>query len=96
MPVVDILAAEFSDEVTFVAPAWKAGLEATAARAAELMPSGLIHWGLDADEVIFAAYGIPYQPATVLISAEGAIVETWAGARSEEVIRSSIEALIGG
>jgi hypothetical protein len=95
LPVVDILATEYGDDITFVAPAWKAGLEATAARAAELMPSGWVKWGLDSEEEVFALYGIPYQPATVLISAEGAIVETWAGARPEEAMRDSIEALIG-
>ncbi len=90
------MAAEYGEAVAFVAPAWKAGLDATAARAAELMPSGQIKWGLDAEESVFAAYGIPYQPATVLISAEGEIVESWAGARSEEAMRGSIEALLGG
>lgn len=94
MPVVDRLAAEYSDRVAFVAPAWKGGLEETASRAAELMPSGEIMWGLDEDESIFAAYGVPYQPHTVLIASDGSIVERWPGARPEEELEAAIERLL--
>lgn len=96
MPVVDNLATEYVDQVAFVAPAWKGTPEATAAQAAEVLPSGSVAWGLDADESIFQAYGIPYQPHTVLIDADGQIVDSWAGARSEEQMRSAIESLIDG
>lgn len=94
MPVVDKLAAEYGDEIAFVAPAWRGTQEATARRAAELMPSGKIRWGLDAEEAVFAAYGVPYQPHTVLIGADGVVVDSWAGVRGEDAIRESIEALI--
>lgn len=94
MPVVDQLAAEYGDRVAFVAPAWKGTPQDTAARAAELMPSGQILWGLDEDEEVFQAYGIPYQPATVLIDAEGRIVDSWAGARSEAEMRAAVESLL--
>ncbi|HUO46109.1 MAG TPA: hypothetical protein VM470_04695 [Acidimicrobiia bacterium] len=94
MPVIDQLAAEYGQEVAFVAPAWKGTAEATAARAAELLPSGSVMWGLDASEEIFALYGIPYQPATVLISADGEAVDRWSGARGEEEMRAAIESLI--
>lgn len=82
--------------MAFVAPAWKAGFEATAERAAMLLPSGAVLWGLDADEEVFAAYGIPYQPATILISAEGEIVDRWAGARSESEMRAALMELLEG
>ncbi len=94
MPVVDDLAAEYGDRVAFVAPAWKGTFEDTAERASELLPSGEIAWGLDADESIFAAYGIPYQPATVLVSADGNRVGGWVGARSEDEMRQAIEGLV--
>ena len=80
--------------MTFLAPAWKASFEATADRAAGLLTSGAVKWGLDVDEAVFQAYGIPYQPATVLIAADGTIVEAWAGARSESDMRAAIEALV--
>ena len=94
MPVVDQLAAEYGDRVAFVAPAWKGTLEATATRAAELLPSGQVLWGLDEAEEIFALYGVPYQPATVLITADGSIFERWSGAREEAEMREAIEALL--
>lgn len=76
--------------------AWKGTEEATAARAAELMPSGQMVWGLDQAEAIFALYGVPYQPSTVLISRDKTIVERWPGLREEAEIRAAIESLIAG
>lgn len=94
MPVVDQIAADYVEEVTFVAPAWKGTAEATAARASELLPSGVIRWGLDSDESVFEAFGVPYQPVTVLIAADGTIFERWAGARDEAAIRRSLDELV--
>ncbi|MGH8873914.1 MAG: TlpA family protein disulfide reductase [Acidimicrobiia bacterium] len=94
MPVVDRIAQDYADRVAFVAPAWKAAFEATAARAAELMPSGIIQWGLDKDEDIFSAYGVPYQPVTVLIAADQTVMESWPGVRSEEEIRAALDRLL--
>ena len=79
--------------MAFIAPAWKGTPEDTAARAAEFLPSGEVRWGLDEDEEVFEAFGIPYQPATVLIDSAGRIVESWAGARSEDEMRSALESL---
>lgn len=94
MPVVDALAAEYGDEVDFVAPAWKSNLEATRARANELFLSGKIQWGLDEQERIFELYGVPYQPVTVLIAGDQTVVEAWAGIRSEDELRAAIDNLI--
>jgi hypothetical protein len=94
LPVVDAIAAEYSDRVDFVAPAWKSSVNATSTRAAELLVSGEVRWGLDEDESIFGAYGIPYQPVTVLIAGDKTVVESSAGLHSEEEIRASLENLI--
>ena len=94
MPVIDDLAVEYSDRVAFVAPAWKASFDATAEQASRLLESGEVRWGLDESEGIFQAYGVPYQPATVLIGADGTVVESWLGARDEAAMRQSIEALL--
>jgi hypothetical protein len=94
LPVVDQLAAEYADRVAFVAPAWKGTADATAERADELMTSGVIQWGLDVEEQVFAAYGVPYQPVTVLIGADDTIVDSWAGALAEDELRARIEALL--
>lgn len=94
LPVVDSLAAEYSGDVDFVAPAWKSTLEATRRRADELFQSGSIQWGLDAEEEIFSLYGVPYQPVTVLIAGDGTVVESWDGLRAEEEIRAALDALV--
>jgi len=94
LPVVDSLAAEYADEVDFVAPAWRSSFEATQARANQLFQSGLVMWGLDEDEEIFQLYGVPYQPVTVLIAGDGTVVEAWDGLRAESEIRTALDALI--
>lgn len=94
MPVVDSLAAEYADRVDFVAPAWKSSLEATRDRANELLQSGQIMWGLDEQEEIFSAYGVPYQPVSVLIAGDQTVVEAWDGLRPEDDIRAALDNLI--
>jgi hypothetical protein len=94
LPVVDSLAADYADEVDFVAPAWKSSFEATADRADELFQSGEIQWGLDEQEEIFTLYGIPYQPVTVLIAGDRTVVEAWDGLRPEAEIRHALDNLI--
>jgi hypothetical protein len=94
LPVVDGLAAEYSDRVDFVAPAWKSSFGATESRAEELFQSGEIMWGLDEEEEIFIAYGVPYQPVTVLIAADRTIVEAWDGMRPEPEIRAALDDLV--
>ena len=91
---MDKLAAEYSDRVDFVAPAWKADFAATKARADEIFQSGQVMWGLDEDEEIFELYGVPYQPVTILIASDHTVVETWPGLRDESEIRTAIEDLI--
>lgn len=94
LPVVDRLASEYADEVDFVAPAWKSTFPATNRRADELFQSRAIQWGLDEEEAIFALYGVPYQPVTVLIARDGTVVESWDGLRAEEEIRSALDGLV--
>jgi hypothetical protein len=92
LPVVDNLAQEY-DNVAFVAVAWKGTAEDTAERAAELMPSGSMFWGLDVTEEIFALYEVPYQPVTVLIGADKQVAERWTGLRDEDEIRAALDRL---
>jgi len=94
LPVVDKLAAEYADQVDFVAPAWKSSFELTEARALELFQSGEIMWGLDEEQTIFGLYGVPYQPVTVLIAADDTVVQAWPGIRDEADIRAALDELI--
>jgi hypothetical protein len=94
LPVVDEISADYEGEVTFLAVAWKGTPEDTADAAADIMPSGRIKWGLDAEEAVFAAYGVPYQPVTVMIGADKTIVDAWPGALSEDEIRAKLDTLV--
>lgn len=94
LPVVDSLAAEYSEQVDFVAPAWKSSFELTQERAGQLFQSGQVMWGLDAEEEIFRLYGVPYQPVTVLIAGDRTVVEAWDGLRAEAEIRAALDELV--
>ena len=94
LPVVDGIAAEYVDRVEFIAPAWRSVPESAEEGAAEMMPSGAIRWGLDNDEVIFGLYGVPYQPVTVLIAADGTVFDHWAGVRRPAEIREALDELL--
>lgn len=93
MPVVDALSGEYGDEVTFLAVAGRSSLEATAAVAADLLPSGNFHWVLD--ESIWETYEVFGQPVTFAISANGVIIDSWFGLRPEPEIRSVLNLLAG-
>lgn len=90
MPVIDEVAADYEDQVRFLAVAGSSSLEATA-DAAETLFSRL-DWGLD--ESIWDLYGIPGQPASVLITGNDVIVAQWFGAAGEEMLREALDALV--
>lgn len=69
-------------------------MEDTASRAAQLLTSGNVLWGLDAEEAIFSAYGVPYQPVSVLITHDGIVKTSWAGAVGEADLRAELDALV--
>lgn len=94
LPIVDGIAADYADRVSFVAPAWRSVPESAVSAAAELMPSGAIKWGLDNEEVIFKLYGVPYQPVTVVIAADGTVFDQWAGVRKAEEIRETLDEVL--
>lgn len=94
MPVVDAIATDYGDRVDFVAPAWKSDFARTEAQAVSTFVSGNVLWGLDEDEDIFEKYGVPYQPVTVLITADKRVAHAWAGLLPEDEIRSHLDDLI--
>lgn len=69
-------------------------MSATTEQADALIPSGTVAWGLDESEEIFSLYGVPYQPATVLIGADGTIVDSWLGAKGEAGLREALDSLL--
>jgi len=90
LPVVDEVAANYQDDVAFLAVAGKADMGPTAEVAGELFSDNLM-WGLD--NQIWELYGVPGQPATILI-AQGVVVDMWFGATSAEFLTERIENLI--
>ena len=51
-------------------------------------------WGLDEDQDIFDAYGIPYQPVTILIAHDRTVVTEWAGIKDSGEIEAWLNELI--
>ena len=90
MPVVDAVAADYLDDVTFLAVAGRSSFDRTAARATELFSDNLA-WGLD--DSVWNDYGVFGQPFTVLV-ADGVIVDSWFGALGEDELRERLDDLI--
>ena len=84
------MAGDYQDALEFVAIAWKSDPARAAERAAELFSDNL-KWGIG-DE-IFSLYGIPGQPASVIVS-NGVIVDSWFGAVSSDELRSRLDAAV--
>ncbi len=91
MPVIAEISKDYSGQVEFVAVAGRADFDSSAARAEELFGDALL-WGLD--DSIWDLYGIPYQPATVLITGGDVVVDTWPGLLDESDIRARIDSLV--
>ncbi len=90
MPVVDEVAADYEDDVRFVAVAGRGSLDDTAAEAEVLFSR--LDWGLD--DSVWDLYGVFGQPVTILITGSDVAVDTWAGALSEDEIRARLDALV--
>ncbi len=91
MPVIDRIAADYRDEVTFLAVAGRGSLDRTEERAAELFSDNLV-WGFD--ESIWELYAVFGQPFTVLVSGDDVIVDSWFGRLDESELRIKIERLV--
>jgi hypothetical protein len=90
LPVVDEVANDYVDDVTFLAIAGRGDLGATREEAARLFSDNL-KWGLD--DSIWDLYGVPGQPASILI-ANGVVIDGWFGALDPAELRSRLDNLI--
>jgi hypothetical protein len=88
--VIDAVASDYQDTITFVAVAGRSDLEPTARRAEELLTDN-VAWGLD--ESVWGLYEILGQPASVMITGDDIIVEVWYGALGEEELRKKFDLL---
>ena len=94
LPSVEELGAEYQGRVVVLAPAVQSSLERSAGVAESLLPSGLVPWGLDADQEVFSAYGLRGVPAGAIVAADGTLVSTWQGARDTDEIRAVLDELL--
>jgi thiol-disulfide isomerase/thioredoxin len=93
LPVIDAVASDYLDEVTFLAVAGNnSDPDRTRDRVGSWFSPDRILWGLD--ESIWPLYNVPYQPFTVLISSDDVIIDFWFGVLPEEQLRARIDALV--
>ena len=58
------------------------------------MPSGLVPWGLDDDQEVFAAYGFRGVPAGAIVGSDGILMDTWQGSRDIDEIKAVLDDLL--
>ena len=91
MPVIDAVASDYQDTVTFLAVAGRSTPEASEARVGDWFSPDRILWGYD--DALWDVYGIPYQPISVLITSDGYEVDRIFGPASEEELRTALDDL---
>jgi hypothetical protein len=91
LPVVDEVSNEYLEDITFLAVAGRSNPGASADAADELFSDNL-RWGYD--ESIWDLYGVPGQPASVLIQS-GVIVDVWFGAIGHDALREKLNTVAG-
>ena len=92
MPIVNSLAADYGDHVTFVAVAGRSTLEASQERAGIWFPSDQVLWGYD-DE-LWQTYLVRGQPVGFLISSDDVIIDQWFGNIGRDAIMDHLDALV--
>ncbi|MEX2323803.1 MAG: TlpA disulfide reductase family protein [Acidimicrobiia bacterium] len=92
MPIINSLAADYGDEVTFVTVAGRSTLEASQERAGIWFSSDRILWGYDDD--LWQTYLVRGQPVGFLISSDDVIVDQWFGNIGKEAIMERLDALV--
>ena len=88
--MIDAVASDYQDTIKFVAVAGRSDLASSAQRASELITDNVV-WGLD--ESIWELYDILGQPASVMITGDDIIVDSWYGVLGEEALREQLDLL---
>jgi len=90
LPVIDEVANDYLDDVVFLAVAGRGDLGATREAASQTFSDNL-DWGLD--DSIWDLYGIPGQPASILVT-NGVVVDKWFGAIGDQELRTRLDNLL--
>ena len=93
MPVINAVAEEYQDEITFLAVAGSSNEEDSAKRVGDWFDPERLLWGYSDD--VWALYGVSYQPVSVLISPDKKVVGGWFGALDADDIRAELDILAG-
>ncbi len=89
--MIDAVASDYQDSITFIAVAGRSDFDSSAAQAERLFSDNLL-WGLD--DSIWDLYDILGQPASVMITGDNILVEGWYGALGEDELRSKFDYLV--
>ena len=92
MPVIDAVAADYQGRVTFLAVAGRSSPEASADRVGVWFSPDRLLWGYSNE--LWALFGIPGQPVSVLITSDGFEVDRWFGSASESDLRAALDQLV--
>ena len=85
------MANDYLDDIYFLAVAGRSDFDRSAASAPELFSDNLA-WGYD--DSIWDLYGVPGQPASVLIQS-GVLVDVWFGAIGADSLREKLNTVAG-
>ena len=89
--MIDAVAPDYLDRITFLAVAGKSTPGDSAKRVGNWFSPDRLLWGYDDD--LWADYGVPYQPTTVLVSSDNVIVGGWPGSLNEADLRAELDRL---
>lgn len=92
LPVIDAVASDYQDSITFVAVAGRSSADASARRVGDWFSPERILWGYDDD--LWPTYEVFGQPVSYLISSDDVIVGGWYGAVGEAALREQLDALV--
>ena len=91
--MINAVALDYLDDITFVAVAQNSSESASRARVGPWFSPDRLLWGYDDD--IAASFGLRGQPISVLITGDDRVVDTWFGRLPEDEIRQRLEPLLG-
>lgn len=91
LPVIDAVAPDYLEDITFLAVAGSSTPERSAERVGVWFDPDRLLWGYS-DEV-WDLYLVPYQPVSVLISSDDVIVDRWFGPVGEQTLRTALDRL---
>ena len=90
--MVDAVASDYQDEITFLAVAGNSSESASRQKVGEWFDPSRILWGYD--DSLFALYGIPGQPVSLLITGDDIVIDSWFGGIGEAELRTRLDALV--